>query len=607
MSDSNLGANGAASVAIYWDYENIHLSVARWRGLRDLAFKPVTPAVRVDRVMEFAGTFGDVRISRAYSNWQFYGKYAKALQQASVQLVQLFPAGHNAKNGADIRMVIDIMDDLARHPEIGTVVIVSGDMDFVPIAQRLRQVGRHVVGVGTRHNSNEYWIRSCSEFKFYENIAPASDAAIEHPNTASLAPATGGAKPRDPAALLVGAVLARQRAKDEEWVHLAALKPQIQRRDPSFDEATYGATKFKDFVERFDDLVEVELRDNGLPYARLREGVAERFANEEASEAEKPVTAQDVLAASMRPFLLANFTADVAETLATWSRDGRSFAHAGEVQETLRTLLPPDDAQGFYDVLRRTQVIVDEQEGLRVAPELATGAHVRQQLLGGLLGILDANTPAAITGEEFVDLLGGGDELAEEVAQLPSLDDLPRPITEVPRLKRGAVTSDNAGANGVAQARPEQPNDPAVYVRRRGIYVPSRAELRGMASMLAEAAVARRVFAGQADVTQSLAKYVGAAAAPSAFKSVYSAHIFIRKSDPTTGATFTVHPNLTRAEAVETQILGRMFNYLEYIAEVPLDRDAFAAMFDPEDEQLRALARDLPAESGLPVPIRRAG
>ena len=163
------------SVALYWDFENLHASLCEAReegayGKPDNRFKVQEPLVDVRAIVELAASFGPLAINRAYCNWQFFGRYREVLLQTSMELVQLFPPGGMAKNGADIRLSLDAVDDIGRFSHIGTVVVVGGDSDFMPLAQKIRVAGRRVVGVGARGNTNEYWAASCDEFRYYETL-----------------------------------------------------------------------------------------------------------------------------------------------------------------------------------------------------------------------------------------------------------------------------------------------------------------------------------------------------------------------------------------------------------------------------------------------------
>ena len=174
------GAGAPRSVALYWDFENLHASLVEERhgegtyGKTDNRFKVQEPLVDVQAVIERAASFGPVAINRAYCNWQFFGRYRDALLQGGIELIQLFPPGQSAKNGADIRLCLDAVEDIQRFGHIGTVVIVGGDSDFMPLSQKLRAQGRALVGIGTRRSTNRHWAVACSAFHYYDELVPSS-------------------------------------------------------------------------------------------------------------------------------------------------------------------------------------------------------------------------------------------------------------------------------------------------------------------------------------------------------------------------------------------------------------------------------------------------
>ncbi|MCJ7798460.1 MAG: NYN domain-containing protein, partial [Polaromonas sp.] len=131
-----------ASVALYWDFENLHASLAEARqegaySKQDNRFKVQEPLIDVQAVVETAASFGPIAINRAYCNWQYFSRYRDALLQCAVELIQLFPPGGSAKNGADIKLCLDAMEDLGRFGHIGTIIIVGGDSDFMPVSQKV--------------------------------------------------------------------------------------------------------------------------------------------------------------------------------------------------------------------------------------------------------------------------------------------------------------------------------------------------------------------------------------------------------------------------------------------------------------------------------------
>ena len=170
----------SGGVALYWDFENLHAALceARLEGSyskQDNRFKVQEPLVNIQAVIDMASSYGPLVINRAYCNWQYFGRYRDVLLHNTMELVQLFPPGASAKNGADIRLCLDAMEDLGRLGHIGTVVVVSGDSDFMAISQKIKALGRRVVGLGARTTTNPHWVTSCHAFRFYEDLISPRD------------------------------------------------------------------------------------------------------------------------------------------------------------------------------------------------------------------------------------------------------------------------------------------------------------------------------------------------------------------------------------------------------------------------------------------------
>ncbi len=184
-------------------------------------------------IIELAASFGPVAINRAYCNWQYFGRYRDALLQGAVELIQLFPPGASAKNGADIKLCLDAVEDITRFPHIGTVLIVGGDSDFMPVAQKIKAAGRKLVGVGTRQSTNRHWAKSCHEFRFYDGLvdleakpAVAADAAASPPAATAEEMAM---------ATVLRAITLLAEAGGDAWVNKAPIFNMVKRLDPTFD------------------------------------------------------------------------------------------------------------------------------------------------------------------------------------------------------------------------------------------------------------------------------------------------------------------------------------------------------------------------------------
>jgi hypothetical protein len=178
-------ANPPPSTALYWDFENLHAALVEERAGEgayakpDARFRVQEPLVDVQAIVDYAATLGPLAINRAYANWQYFGRYRDALLQGAIDLVQMFPPGAAAKNGADIRLCLDASEDAARFAHIGTVIVVGGDSDFMPLAVKLKAAGLTVIGIGARANTNRHWARSCHEFRYYDTLV--AGGSIELP------------------------------------------------------------------------------------------------------------------------------------------------------------------------------------------------------------------------------------------------------------------------------------------------------------------------------------------------------------------------------------------------------------------------------------------
>lgn len=252
----------STSVALYWDFENLHAGLVEAKygdgayTKPDNRFKVQEPLIDVQALVELGASFGPVAINRAYGNWQYLGRYRDNLLQSAVELIQLFPPGASAKNGADIKLCLDATEDIARFPHIGTVIIVGGDSDFMPVAQKIKAAGRTLIGVGNRRNTNKHWAKSCHEFRYYDSLVGSPEAS--EPSATQALPNAPAPPPSDPAAeLLRRAVRLLAETKGEAWVNKGSVWHMIKRLDATFDPKEHGHANFAEMVKAMDGVVEL--------------------------------------------------------------------------------------------------------------------------------------------------------------------------------------------------------------------------------------------------------------------------------------------------------------------------------------------------------------
>lgn len=267
------------TVAVYWDFENLHAALyeREWMGSRsyyDQRYTQQDALINIKAVMNYAASIGDVAINRAYNNWRFFSRYQDSLNTAGIDLVQIFPKGARAKNGADIRLALDALEDVFRYPRLTHAIVISSDSDFISLAQKLKQAGLTVIGIGVQQATNVFWAHNCDEFRYYDTLLGLMDDTER-----SAPPTTRAGEEEEPAAkslsledartLMLDALRRLIAQKSTEIVSRGTLKVMMKRMDSTFDEANLGFLTFSAFIKAFPDAVE-DLPDDSGGRVRLR-------------------------------------------------------------------------------------------------------------------------------------------------------------------------------------------------------------------------------------------------------------------------------------------------------------------------------------------------
>jgi uncharacterized LabA/DUF88 family protein len=272
--------SGPTRVAVYLDFDNVVISRYdqvhgrnsfqrdRAKGLENERLKLAT--VDVGALIDFASSFGTLVLTRAYADWSadVNAAYHGQLVGRAVDLVQLFPAAAYSKNGADIRLAVDAVEDMFRLPDLTHVVIVGGDSDYIPLAQRCKRLGRYVVGIGVAGASSRSLAAACDEFVTYDALPGIPTVAAEalkagkRSRRANASAPDDEPAPADPQAAATGllerALRIAQEKDDDEWLHNSVVKAQMKRMDPSFSEKSLGFKSFSDFLRSRSDLVDLD-------------------------------------------------------------------------------------------------------------------------------------------------------------------------------------------------------------------------------------------------------------------------------------------------------------------------------------------------------------
>lgn len=254
-------------IAVFIDFDNIQIGV-RSTLSRDFDLGLVLEALK-ER--------GEVVTKVAYGNWKRAGDLTRTLTQNAVLMVQRDLTPRGDKNGADINLALDALETAIHHPHINAFVIVGGDSDFIALVEKLKVYNKAVFVVGGRSFTSSVLQRNCREFIAYENLieSQGSDRRREE-----------GMRRRDVYPLSRALPLVDRALKvlsdREVQAQLGLLKSTLIQLDSTFNERDYGASSFRQFVQKLADIQVVSLRQQGNSF--VVEPVEREALTIEASE-----------------------------------------------------------------------------------------------------------------------------------------------------------------------------------------------------------------------------------------------------------------------------------------------------------------------------------
>ena len=205
------------------------------------------PAKHAGPILKEITRYGEPALRRVYGDWSSERLNGWRKQVRDLGLVgQQETANTTGKNASDIGLVIDAMDILHTGRFDG-FVLVSSDSDFTALANRLREDGVEVIGIGEA-KAPESLRNVCNRFILIQNILePEEEPAKTKPDT-SAADEVEKLPPSKAVPLLIKAMNSLD--AEAEWFMLGPLGSQVNRANPDFDPRTYGSAKLSDLLTK---------------------------------------------------------------------------------------------------------------------------------------------------------------------------------------------------------------------------------------------------------------------------------------------------------------------------------------------------------------------
>jgi uncharacterized protein (TIGR00288 family) len=200
----------------------------------------------IKEMFDELASYGTITVKRAYGDWTtpHLNGWRSLLLGNAISPQQQFAYTYG-KNATDSALIIDAMD-LLYSGNVEGFAIVSSDSDFTPLATRLRESGKRVIGVG-RRTTPKAFVEACERFVFLEVLG----GEVLGGDSEAPEPAPESAKDDQPRPIqsVLAKALNKVDTDDEDWASLSALGNHLNRTDPSFDARSYGFGKLSDLVK----------------------------------------------------------------------------------------------------------------------------------------------------------------------------------------------------------------------------------------------------------------------------------------------------------------------------------------------------------------------
>lgn len=121
-----------------------------------------------DKALELLVSKGRIRHIAAYGNWSSKSSAWRTISiKYSIHAHHMFSLARG-KNSADMKLVVDAMVAMEKQCSFNTLVVMSGDSDFIWLIHHARKNGIDTIGIGASNASQSY-ARACDNFLFFEN------------------------------------------------------------------------------------------------------------------------------------------------------------------------------------------------------------------------------------------------------------------------------------------------------------------------------------------------------------------------------------------------------------------------------------------------------
>ncbi|MEZ5362630.1 MAG: NYN domain-containing protein [Bryobacterales bacterium] len=250
--------------AVFIDYDNIEIGVK----------STLSRELDMGCILEGVKQRGEIVSKIAYGNWGHHPEATRTFAEYGVQMVQRDSTPRGDKNGGDINLALDALEMAFTRDHIDSFAIVSGDSDFMPLVNKLKEYNKRVYVVGGKQFTSTILQRNCHEFISYESLLDLLPRRRSNRGgsgrSSAPPPPPKRSLPLDQAVSLLERSLSALEIRNVQ-PQLGLLKSTMLQLDPAFTERDFGVSTFSGLMEKLQEqkLIKIKTVDHHLVVERL--------------------------------------------------------------------------------------------------------------------------------------------------------------------------------------------------------------------------------------------------------------------------------------------------------------------------------------------------
>jgi len=229
--------NDNSSVAVFIDVENIHYST-----LNNYSETP-----NWSKIVDLCKEYGRISSIQAFGDWIQFAKDVPEIQNNGIQPI-FVPLSQDGKSSLDCYLTVSAMKLFFQNDRIDTLILVSGDRDYIPLISELKALGKKIYILAVPESLSKDLKKIVDGVIYYEPTVKGSD------NT-QYDTATDKKAFTD---FVVETIKELEGSStNDRWINLASIGLSLKSKDPHFSHAKLGFSKL---VELLDSIEEIEVK-----------------------------------------------------------------------------------------------------------------------------------------------------------------------------------------------------------------------------------------------------------------------------------------------------------------------------------------------------------